>query len=55
MPGVVMEMMAAWTPFLSMAASAVSGDHPYQVGMMRPPPCAAIRSLTSSNQNGGTM
>src|SRR5215217_3523830 len=54
-PGVVMEMSAVATPLRSMSSTARCGDQPYQVGMMRPPPCAAMRSFTSSNQNGGTM
>jgi hypothetical protein len=40
---VVIEMMAAVsTPLRSIASTAFCGDHPYQVGMMRPPPWAAL-------------
>src|SRR5215831_1829523 len=55
MPGVVIEMMAVATPFLSISSTARCGDQPNQVGTMRPPPWAMICGFTSSNQNGGTM
>jgi len=55
MPGVVTDRSAVATPFLSISSTARCGDHPSQLGMMRPPPCAMMCCLTSSNQNGGTV
>ena len=54
-PGVDIERIATSTLLRSLSAIALSGDHPNQFGTILPPPCAAMTSFTSSNQNGGTM